>query len=385
MRGTIRIGLAAATLAMWVSALPAAASEVGEPIASLTAATPLSAGSGWIVWSVPVGGRWALEAYHAGALQRLPTASRAQPFDVAVGTDSGGHAVATFSRCQRAPRTAAPNGEAPGAVIVPGSGAGCRIHVLALATARETAVPIPAPRGASDTSPSMWHGTVTFARHAPGHGNVWQVMRWSRRRPRRLVTIDHGAIPSYCGAEPCSARPARGEVQALSSDGSIVTFLWSVEAPGVAGEGAWEERIDDLSTGASTLADAGYGHEACTAPVAPTGLEYVWPEAPMAIGSGALFGELDAVGFCFHSFASLLTSHAAGAPRSLSWPLQAPVLALAYESSTLYALVPHLPAPSGADVPPCSVVQPCELRALPEPALTLQARAPSPPFLRPGQ
>ena len=381
MRGTIVRGLAsAAVFGAWVA--PAAASEA--TIASLSAATPISAGSGWIAWSVPAHARWALDAYHDGTVTAIHIPTRSQPFDVSIGTDSAGRAVATFSRCTRAPRTAAPNGEAPGGVIVPGSGSGCRIHQLALASGRETALPIPAPARASDTTPSMWRGTVTFARHAPGHGNVWQVLRWSPHAPRRLASIAHGAIPTYCGGEPCSAAPARGEVLALSSDGSIVTFLWSVEAPGVAGEGAWEERIDSLAGHTSTLAEAGYGHEACTAPVGASELEYVWPEAPLAVGADSEFAELDAVGFCFHSFASDLLSHAAGAPRSRSGKLAAPALALARDGSTLYALIPQLPPPTGADIPNCSDAHPCALEQIAQPVLAPDAATPAPPFLRPG-
>lgn len=373
-----------AALALTSAACAASASAAAPlpgTIATLTAATPVSAGDGWVVWSVPAGGRWALEAHHDGTTSELPIAPRSQPFDASVGTNAAGAAVVTFSRCPRSPSTASPNGESPGALIVPASGAGCRIHVVALASGRESALAIPAPAGASDTSPSMWRGVVTFARRAPGHGEVWQVMRWSPRAPRRLETIRHGAIPSYCGGEPCSSRPARGEVQALSSDGSIVTFLWSVEAPGVIGEGAWEERVDSLASGASTLAASGYGHEACTGPVNAGEAEYVWPGAPLAVGASAQWSELEAVGYCFQSFASVLGSHAAGASRSSSATLAEPLLALARDGSTLYGLVPQLPPPTGIDAPACSAAQPCALAPISAPALAPDRYTPAPPFL----
>jgi len=383
MRRSCAVVLCAVVIACAAVASPAAAEPAAPPIATLTAQTPISAGAGWLVWSVPVGARWALEAYHDGAVARVPIASRSQPFDASVGTDSAGAAVAVFSRCSRTPQMDGVGGGdgAGGALVVPSSGSGCRIHAVVLASGRERSLPIPAPPRASDTSPSMWRGAVTFARRAPGHGQVWQVMSWAPRRPRALVTLPHGAIPSYCGGEPCSVRPAHGEVQSLSRNGSIVTFLWSVEGPGVVGEGAWEERIDNLATRTSTLADAGFGHEACTGPVGEGEIESAWPEAPVAAGREALFAQLDAVGYCFKSFAALLNSHSAGAPRSRAGRLAQPVLALAREGSTLYGLVPQLPPPAGADSPTCSSSQPCSLEPISVPALAPQRFTPSPPFV----
>jgi len=377
-RSFLAVGVVALVCA--ASASPAAGEPPISPIASVTAETPISAGGGWLLWSVPVSGGWRLEAFHEGRVESLPVAPRLQPFDVSVGTNLHGAPVATFSRCRRTPRmrdvgeTQAPGGS----LVEPQSGAGCRIRVLLLAGGHERKLPIPDPAGASDTTPSMWHGVVVFARKAPGHGDVWQVMQWSPTHPRSLTTLRHGAIPSRCPEEHggCTARPAHGEVQALDRDGALVTFLWAVSGLGVVGEGAWEVRVDNLTTGRSSLAASGFGHEACTGP--PVGLEYIWPQAPVAAGHLALFSQLE--GFaCFSTFASTLVSYRPGASHASSGVLADITLAIAREGSVTYGLVPP-PAPAGADSPSCSVLAPCTLERLTQPPLAAETYTPTPPF-----
>jgi hypothetical protein len=349
-------------------------------IATVNAETPISAGGGWLVWSVPVAGGWGLEAYHEGTVRAIRVAPRPRPFDVSVGTDAHGDPVATFSRCSRTPkmRDVGETAVTGGSLLEPQSGAGCRIHVLELASGRESQTPIPHPAVASDTTPSIWRGSVAFARRAPGHGDVWQVMLWSPTDRQTLRTLRHGAIPSHCRLERggCSA-PMRGTVEALDRNGAIVTFLWRVEGPGVAGEGAWEVRVDDLANGHSSLAEAGFGHEACTGP--PTGLEYVWPERPVADGRLVLFPQLE--GFaCFRSFASVLGSYRVGARRSSSGGLTDTVLSLAKDGGVIYGLVPPSAQP-GTDSPSCSAAAPCTLERLVQPRLTPNKFTPAAPFV----
>jgi hypothetical protein len=370
----------AVVLVCSVLASSAAAEPPASPIASVTAETPISAGGGWLLWSVPVSGGWGLEAFHEGRVESLAAPPRPQPFDVSVGTNAHGAPVATFSRCRRTPKMSdVGETQAPGGSLMePQSGAGCRIHVLELASEHERRLPIPDPAGASDTTPSMWRGSVVFARRAPGHGDVWQVMLWSPAHPRTVTTLRHGAIPSRCPEERggCTARPAHGEVEALDRDGGLVTFLWAVSGPGVYGEGAWEVRVDDLATGRSSLATAGFGHEACTGP--ETGLEYIWPEAPVAAGGLVLFPQLQGYA-CFKRFASVLGSYRPGAKHASSGDLANVTLGLAKEGSTIYGLVPP-PAQAGADSPSCSAAAPCTLERLTEPSLSVEKYTPTPPF-----
>jgi hypothetical protein len=358
------------------------ASATPAVIASVTAETPISAGDGWLVWSVPAPGGWALDAYHQGNVSQLPVATRSEPFDASVGTDQAGAPVVVFSRCMRTPEMSdTGSSEVKGGTLLePHTGAGCRIHMLLLGGTHESRLAIPDPAGASDTTPSMWHGELAFARHAPGHGPVWQVMSWSQRSPRHVLTLRHGAIPVHCeDGRPCK-HPAQGEVQALSRDGQIVSFLWHLEGEGVFGEGAWELRVDRLAGGASSLAASGFGHEACTSPLAPGELEYVWPEPPVASGRTVLSTQLD--GFdCFSGFGATLESYVPGTIHARIGTLAETVLAFAKDGSTLYGLVPG-PAPADADSPSCAPDDPCSLERIALPSkMTFERYVPEPPLV----
>jgi hypothetical protein len=167
-------------------------------------------------------------------------------------------------------------------------------------------------------------------------------------------------------------------VQALNRNGAVVTFLWAVEGSGVVGQGGgWEVRVDDLASGRSSLAEAGFGHEACTAPV--TGLESVTPEPPLADGRLVLFPQLETFS-CFRSFGSALGSYRVGDKRSSSGQLPATVLGLAKDGRVIYGLVPP-PAPPGADSPGCSAAAPCKLERIAPPKLTPNRFTPVPPFV----
>jgi hypothetical protein len=360
---------------------PARAEPSSSTVATVTAETPISAGGGWLLWSVRAHGGWDLQALHAGRIEALPVPPRPQPFDVSVGTDAHGAPAATFSRCKHTPsvRDVGIAEGLGGSLLDAATGVDCRIHVVELASGHESLLSIPAPAGASDTSPSMWHGSVAFARRAPGHGDVWQVMLWSPGHPRSLRTLRHGAIPTHCPSEPggCAARPAHGEVESLDRDAGFVTFLWAVEGPGVVGEGAWEVRVDDLATGQGSLAEAGFGHEACTGP--PAGLEYVWPEAPVSDGRVVLFPQLDGYS-CFSRFGSALGGYQAGARHASSGGLDELVLGLAKDGNAIYGLVPP-PAPPGVDSPSCSAAAPCTLERITQPPLTADRFSPAPPFV----
>ncbi|MCW3033830.1 MAG: hypothetical protein JWM60_2175, partial [Solirubrobacterales bacterium] len=327
-------------------------------------------------------GGWALMAYHDGRVAQLPVALREQPFDAGVGSDAGGAPVVTFSRCRRVPsvRTVGEQGGPGGALVEPQTGIGCRVRLLELRTGRERALPIPAPRGVSDTTPSMWRGAVTFARHDPAHGDVWQVLTWSAGRPRRLMRLPHGRIPS-CPEDPhgCT-RPAQGMVAALDRDGAIVTFLWVVRSQGVIGEGAWEVRVDRTDGSAAALAGGGSGHEACPAPMGgPHELEYVWPEPPIAVGPTALFGELYAFS-CFQGFAAVLGTHTAARGHAGLGRLEAVALAVARDHGRLYGLVPSSPVAAGGDSPGCEPSAPCAIEQIEMPPIRREARAPFVPF-----
>jgi len=348
---------------------PAEAESLPMAIATVQAETPISAGGGWLVWSVPVTGGWGLEAYHGGAVQSVPVRPRPQPFDVSVGTNSRGMAVAAFSRCTTTPRMlgTGEGGETGGMLLTPRSGAGCRIHVLELATGRESAVPIPHPSGASDTTPSMWHGSVAFARKAPGHREVWQVMLYSPHHPGRLSTLRHGAVPTHCPSG-CAGQTIRGEVQALDFDGQVVAFVWSLEAPGVIGEMTWEQRVDELSSGHSGLAGTPILTESCTG---SSGVEEEWPGPPFLTGGAAFFSTLER-GDCYKKYGTAVV-RLSGSVLTVG-EIREPVISMARDGAAAYALV--APVPTQEQEPTC----PCTLERISLPALAPARYKPTPPF-----
>jgi hypothetical protein len=386
MRGRtgVRSALAAIALVASIGVLEATARAASPPIAEVAAATPLSGGGGWLVWSSPAPGGWALMGYHGGKVQRLPVAVRRQPFDATVGSDRTGAPVVTFSSCAEVPEmaTVGEQGGPGGAVVAPQTGRECHVHLLELDKGRVISLPIPTRHGVSDTSASMWRGTVTFARHDPAHGDVWQVLSWSPRRARRLTTLPHGRIPS-CPEQPHGCRHrAQGMVGALSSDGTIVTFLWKLPfgEEGLVGEGAWEIRVDRADGSGSTLADGGFGHEACTAPTSgPHELEYIRPEPPIAAGPSALFPELYAFS-CFKGFASVLGSHGATAGHASVGKLETVALAVARDEGRLYGLVPPPGVAPLGDSPGCTTTAPCKIEQVQTPSLRRQGSAPFVPF-----
>ncbi len=195
LRAAARIQAIVVCVALALLAAPAARGE--SPIATLTAPTPISGGGGWIVWSAPTAGGWTLDGWHAGTTRVLALARRPQPFDASVGSDARGRPVVTFSRCRRTPKLYAFGTEdRGGTLLLPGSGAGCRLRLFELASGHERALAVPHPAGTSDTTPSMSHGVLVFARHARAHGDTWQVLLWSPRHRRRLVDLPHGAVPT---------------------------------------------------------------------------------------------------------------------------------------------------------------------------------------------
>jgi hypothetical protein len=350
-----------------------ACSALASPttIASLDNDVAISAAQGWLVWSVPVTGGWGLDAYHDGHTSSLLVAPRPQPFDVSIGTDAAGEPVATFSRCSRTPVVYSGPPETD-------EGSGCRIYMLNLATGRESRLPIPAPHGTSDTTPSMWHGSVAFARKTPSHHEIEQVMLWSERDPRTLTTLPHGAVPSHCPgwSHGCTSERQRGSVAALDRDGQVVTYLWRVSGPGIIGEGAWEVRLDDLATGRTSIAAVGSGSEACTGPT--EGVENSSPGAPLATGDGVVFPLLTIYGYCYRKFVSSLVGLRYGAANPASGELPGNVLAIARDGSTAYALTAQHWTMSS--VPTCSGERPCALETITLPALTKREPKPIPPF-----
>ena len=122
----------------------ASAASAQAPLATLTAASPIGAGQGWVVWSQAGTRGWSLFGSHDGVSERLPVDDGGSMLDVDIGTDAHGSAVATYSRCKDwyAYRNTT-------------DATGCETRVLDLATGQERAIGIRRLAWQSDTTPSM--------------------------------------------------------------------------------------------------------------------------------------------------------------------------------------------------------------------------------------
>lgn len=356
---------------------PAAARANTTAIATLSAESPISAGQGWLVWSVRSGTAWSLEGFHEGHVVSLPVAPRPQPFDAHVGTDAKGAPVVTYSRCRVTPKMedAGMYVHGTGTLAVPNTGIGCRLRLLELNSGREGTPRVPEPRGVSDTTPAMWRGTLVFARKAPGHGRVSQIMLSLPRHRSQLVQLPHGAVPEGCPQmQGCRESPPGGEAQALSIDAQIVAFVWKPEGPHVDIDGAWEERVDSLANRHGVLAGSPIGTESCTGgddnPV-----EEEWPAPPILSGTSALFPELERGG-CYTTFSAALFEYREGS-RSLG-TASIPIVELARDDAITYGLVAQ--RPTTEQDPGCSRALPCALEVVTPPPLRPSRYKPTHPF-----
>jgi len=336
---------------------------LGEKIATLTAESPISAGGGWLIWSAPEKGGWMLHAYHTGRVSVLPIPPRPEPFDATVGSDARGRAVATFSRCTKTP-TMSGTGGSGGMLEEPSSGRGCSTHVLELASGRESLIPIPHPSGASDTTPAMWHGVVTFARREPRHGLVSQILSWSPRHPRTLPALPHGAVPSQCPLQGCKGYFGYGEVQALAFDGALVAFVWEPKESFVQMHDELENRVDTVSSRRGQGAGGAGTSESCTAsPFSPVEEEY--PGMPFLLGTTAYFSGVQR-GDCYKRYGSHMLLARPGA--RLEATLSTPILGWAADGHSTYALVAQVPTTE--EEARCSSMAPCTLQSAKLPAFS---------------
>jgi hypothetical protein len=177
---------------------------------------------------------------------------------------------------------------------------------------------------------------------------------WSPRHAHTLRIFPGGEVPSTCmGKVRCHGEPVGEYVQGLDLDADVVTFLWSIKAPGVLGHEGREVRVDSIASGHESLAGSGFLGEACVG-----GLELALPETPISVGDGVLFSELRRSA-CYKHLASSLHRYRAGAAHPSSGKLAGNVLGLAKDGDTLYALL--APAPTPEDDAGCSVLTPYAL------------------------
>ncbi len=334
-------------------ALPAGSSPAAAPpliLATTDTNSAISAHGGWVAWSQRKGAAWQLVAWHRGVRAPVPVAPRAQPFDVDLGSDDRGRVVATFSRCDEAPRVSLLG------TLTPWTSYGCRVRVVDLRTGRERAAGIPRPSGFSDTSPSMWRGRIAFARNRPGVSQVSQVMHWSPSS-RRARALRHGKLASCSRKQSCAAQV--GAVQGLDLGSRLVAFRWYVEGAGVVEHAAWELRANRLIDGRSLLGGAGGLGEACTG-----GADISMPSSPTSDGTKVWFLHFESA--CYETSAWIVlfgrtSKLALGATSGQT-------LQMTRDASGLFALI--APEPDGDVLPGCDAAgAPCAIVRIEMPTL----------------
>jgi hypothetical protein len=355
-----------------------------QQIASVQSDGPIAAYDGWLAWSIPVSGGWGLEVSHDGAVEAIPVAPRTQPFDVDLGSNAAGAVVATFSRCAKTP------GYNPYGYIQEMSGSECRVHVLNLQTGVERAPAIPHPFGASDTTPSIWHGNIAFARlDRSRDGRIAQVLLWSPGA-RRLRTVPQGETPTKCSPwvahrdghvyrldrnGRCNKKEQTGTIYGVDLGPRLLAFLWGFEGAGGLGEGDFEIRADRLGDETSTLIGTSMGQEECVS--AGSGGSRL--SAPFVEGENVWYTSLHSD--CY-DYTQTLSRFDIRARRLASAKLSGvdlggDVLQVVRSGGALFALVAV--RPSRVQSPPeCSSTTPCAIERLETPPL-IRSRIPKGP------
>jgi hypothetical protein len=137
----------------------------------------LSAYAGQVVWSQHISPEVnVLMRWRAGRVDRLPVRSRKVPFDLDLGPDARGRAVAVYSRCA---------GEHE---YLP-QGRRCDVYQLSLTSGREQRLRRVSTLPRSEYAPTIWRGNIAYASATrSGRKPRLMLLRRGVRRPRRLLT-----------------------------------------------------------------------------------------------------------------------------------------------------------------------------------------------------
>jgi hypothetical protein len=145
----------------------ATSAHADELIANVARPTPVGALEGRVVWSDydALQHAYFLTQRFNGVTARLPVRPRSVPFDVDLGLDSGGAAVAAYSRCREEPGLRHP-ALGTSLTLMPqwSTGRGCDVYALNLGTGVETRVAGVSSAGASEFLPSISRSRIAFAR-----------------------------------------------------------------------------------------------------------------------------------------------------------------------------------------------------------------------------
>lgn len=340
---------AVVAIALFAAPVQAATTEVLEPVG---AQTVVSAYDGHVVWNeldAPTG-RWYLRHRHGGASSRLPVAPRPVQFDVDVGPDTRGRAVAVYSRCKREPSPAT------GLALSPDwmTAEGCDIYQFRLTGGSERRVGRVSSQRGSETTPSIWKGTLAFARRVPPR----RTARIHLRFGGRPTAVSGGTIPRCLRS--CRPVPYAGP-DALDLGGRSLGFLRRLNGGNVVGVAVgWELRSVLLGTRRAVLVASGYVGGACG---------FALPVSPHAAGAGLTY--LERVGECL----TTRTSFVSFDRRTRRWRSANPTggfaYALARDGASSYWIRGAQPEPANAPA-----FDPCRSG----PAACVLVRSPHPTF-----
>jgi hypothetical protein len=328
--------------AICAASAQAATTEVLEPVGMQSV---VSAYGGHVVWNeldVPTG-RWYLRHRFGDTSARLPVPARAVQFDFDLGPDRHGRAVAVYSRCAREPAVAA------GLALSPDwmTAAGCDVYETDLATGKERRLRSVSSRRGSETTPSIWRGSIAFARRRPPRRTARIYVR--RAGHARLARVFGGTV-GRCIAE-CKPRPSGGP-DALDLGSRSLAYVWRLVNGNVVGVGAgWELRSARLGARRAALVASGFVGGACG---------FALPLSPQADRGGVTY--LERAGECLTTRTSFVTFdrrtrrwRAAGTPGGFGY-------ALGRDGSSHYWIRGAQPEPENApSFDPCRVTGDCAL------------------------
>lgn len=223
--------LAAAVAAAAAALVPAAqASAVDNVVATVSRPTPVDVYGGRAVWSAwdSSTGAYRLTEYVNGRVRTVPVAPNAVPFDVDLGPDRRGRALAVYSRCRRPPVTTWQlNGRR-----------GCDLYAYRFSTRRQVRLSR-ANSGADEYHPTVWRGKLAFTRT---YRTTRRLLYWrALNRPgrsRRLAGGGRGGVPEQLDMRSGSVAFVRsfeyGAVVRLVTTGGKARVLEQVPGSGAA-------------------------------------------------------------------------------------------------------------------------------------------------------
>ena len=199
----IKAAAIAAAAALGLSATAAAADRT---VVTDPTATNVSGHNTQMVWSsLGRDGRARLMRLVDGAPSRVPVRAKDGLFDPDTGTSRSGHQVIVYTRCAGL------------------SGQGCDVWQYDDGKRRERTVPGASSDRCSEFAPSVWIGTVAFARTGPGNcPGLYVVRRGHVRRLEGRVpskTDIRGSIVAYLYT-PAAVTPTQTSVRVRSIYGA---------------------------------------------------------------------------------------------------------------------------------------------------------------------